>query len=238
MLSHRCVYVCWSTSTYISTTIKMNSEPKKTSPGSSKKTAIHRKPQRYPAYPRNPQLQCCDRKCRVSSTEMAVFFEGHQTQNSEGNIEVGDGGHDLCGVVLHGMAVFFEESGLRKDTIGWTHGCRQTREWWRHCVRESIGISLGGCLCVGMSVCLRGRICANMGCAKWNACNDSLVLISFCLDSAMSLGALVFVLRGRCATLRAWLLYPVHLPCNTHATHMQLTCNIHATRHATWAFYL
>ena len=60
--------------------------------GSLKKIAIYRKSQRYPAYPRNPQLQCCDRKCRASSTEMAVFFEGHQTQNSEGNIEVGDGG--------------------------------------------------------------------------------------------------------------------------------------------------
>ena len=60
---------------------------------------------------------------------MAVFFEGRQTQNSEDNIELGDGGwHDLSGVVLHGMAVFFEEPGLRKDTIGWTHGCRQTRE--------------------------------------------------------------------------------------------------------------
>ena len=60
---------------------------------------------------------------------MAVFFEGRQTQTSEDNIELGDGGgHDLCGVVLHGMAVFFEEPGLRKDTIGWTHGCRQTRE--------------------------------------------------------------------------------------------------------------
>ena len=42
-------------------------------PGSSKKTAIHLKPQRYLAYPRNPQLQCCDRKCRALSTEMAVF---------------------------------------------------------------------------------------------------------------------------------------------------------------------
>ena len=60
-------------------------------PGSSKKTAIHRKPQSYPAYPRNPQLQCCDRKCRTS-TEMAVSFEGRQTHNSEDNIELGDGG--------------------------------------------------------------------------------------------------------------------------------------------------
>ena len=43
---------------------------------------------------------------------MAVFFEGRQTHNSEDNIELGDGGgHDLCGVVLHGMAVFFEEPG-------------------------------------------------------------------------------------------------------------------------------
>ena len=44
---------------------------------------------------------------------MAVFFEGRQTQNSEDNIELGDGGwHDLSGVVLHGMAVFFEEPGM------------------------------------------------------------------------------------------------------------------------------
>ena len=73
------------------------------------KTAIHLKPQRYLAYPRNPQLQCCDRKCRALSTEMAVFFEGRRAQNSEDNIELGDGGgHDLYGVVLHGMAVFLK----------------------------------------------------------------------------------------------------------------------------------
>ena len=44
---------------------------------------------------------------------MAVFFEGRRAQNSEDNIELGDGGgHDLYGVVLHGMAVFFEEPGM------------------------------------------------------------------------------------------------------------------------------
>ena len=82
-------------------------------PGSSKKTAIHRKPQRYLAYPRNPQLQCCDRKCRASSTEMAVFFEGRQTQNSEDNIELGDGGGDMTSVVWYfmGWLFFFEEPG-------------------------------------------------------------------------------------------------------------------------------
>ena len=57
-----------------------------------KKTAIHMKPRRYLAYPRNPQLQCCDRKCRASSTEMAVFFEGRQAQNSVDTIELGDRG--------------------------------------------------------------------------------------------------------------------------------------------------
>ena len=42
---------------------------------------------------------------------MAVFFEGRQTQNSEDNIELGDGGwHDLSGVVLH---------GCRIDVCGW-----------------------------------------------------------------------------------------------------------------------
>ena len=76
--------------------------------GFFKKTAIHRKPQRYLAYPRNPQLQCCDRKCRASSTEMAVFLKSakHKIQKTTLNWGTG-GGHDLCGVVLHGMAVFF-----------------------------------------------------------------------------------------------------------------------------------
>ena len=156
MLSHRCVYVCWSTSTCISTTVKMNSEPKKTSPGSSKKTAIHRKPQRYPAYPRNPQLQCCDRKCRASSTEMAVFLKATKHKIQKATLKWGTGGAWplWCGTSWDGC--FFEEPGLRKDTIGWTHGCRQTREWWRHCVRESIGISLGGCFVCGC-VCLLAR---------------------------------------------------------------------------------
>ena len=75
-------------------------------PGSSKKTATHRKPQRYPAYPCNPQLQCCDRKCRTSSTEMAVFFEGRQTQNSEDNIELGEGG-GMTSVVWYFMGWLF-----------------------------------------------------------------------------------------------------------------------------------
>jgi hypothetical protein len=36
------------------------------------------------------------------------FVEGRRAQNSEDNIELGDGGgHDLYGVVLHGMALFF-----------------------------------------------------------------------------------------------------------------------------------
>ena len=118
--------------------------------------------------------------------------------------------------------------GLRKDTIGWTHGCRQTREWWRHCVRESIGISLGGCLCVW--VCLFA--CAGACVLIWvvqSEIHAATVLTPFWPDSAMSLGALAVVLRGRRATLRAWLLYPAHLPCNAHATHMQHTCNTHAT---------
>ena len=136
-------------------------------------------------------------------------------------------------------------TGLRKDTIGWTHGCRQTREWWRHCVRESIRISLGGCLCVGVSVCLRGRICANMGCAKWNTCSDSLHTFLTWFRNVVHAATVLtpFWLIPQCRGVH-WLsfcvglLYPAHLPCNAHATHMQHTCNTHATRHATWAFYL
>ena len=90
----------------------MNSEPKKTSPGSSKKqpsTGNHRDTLLTPATPNfNVVIESAEHH-----QQKWLFFEGHQTQNSEGNIEVGDGGgHDLCGVVLHGMAVFFEEPGI------------------------------------------------------------------------------------------------------------------------------
>ena len=44
---------------------------------------------------------------------MAVFFEGRQTHNSEYNIELGGGGrHNVYGLLLHRMAVFFEEPGI------------------------------------------------------------------------------------------------------------------------------
>ena len=84
-------------------------------PGSSKKTAIHMKPRRYLAYPRNPQLQCCDRKCRASSTEMAVFFEGRQAQNSVDTIELGDrGGHEEPGMLYY---VIFCSAGNQKINL-------------------------------------------------------------------------------------------------------------------------
>ena len=80
--------------------------------GFCQKTATHLKPQRYLAYPRNAQLQCCDRKWRASSTEMVVFLEGRQTQNSEDNIELGTGGTCplWCGTSWDGC--FFEEPGM------------------------------------------------------------------------------------------------------------------------------
>ena len=82
--------------------------------GFFKKTAIHMKPQRYLAYPRNPQLQCCDRKCRASSTKNGCFFwRPPNTKFRRQHWIGGRGGHDLCGVVVnHGMAVFFEEPGM------------------------------------------------------------------------------------------------------------------------------
>ena len=35
---------------------------------------------------------------------------------------------------------FFLKPGLRKQTIGLTHGCQQTQNWWRHGVRENVGV--------------------------------------------------------------------------------------------------
>ena len=43
---------------------------------------------------------------------MAVFFEGRHTQNSEYNIEVGDGGDMTCMVVYFIGWLFFEEPGM------------------------------------------------------------------------------------------------------------------------------
>ena len=155
------------------------------------------------------------------------FLKAAKHKLQKTTLNWGTGGHDLCGVVLHGMAVFFEEPGLRKDTIGWTHGCRQTREWWRHCFRESIGISLGGCLCVGVSVCLRGRICANMGCAKWNTCSDSLdTFLTWFRNVVGCTGCRSAWQARHFESVTALSCTPaMQRTCNTHATHMQHTCN-------------
>jgi hypothetical protein len=60
-----------------------------------KKTAIHMKPQRCLAYPRNPQQ-------KMLSSEVPSII------NRIGWWR----GHDLCGVVLDGIVVFFEEPGI------------------------------------------------------------------------------------------------------------------------------
>ena len=53
----------------------------------------------------NPRLQCCDRKCRPSSTD----FSSRQTQNPEGTMYSGDEESHLRGVILHGLTLWFEE---------------------------------------------------------------------------------------------------------------------------------
>ena len=97
--------------------------------GFCQKTATHLKPQRYLAYPRNAQLQCCDRKWRASSTEMVVFLEGRQTQNSEDNIELGTGGTCplWCGTSWDGC--FFEEPGMYPLTWKPRNAVWKTGRW-------------------------------------------------------------------------------------------------------------
>ena len=43
---------------------------------------------------------------------MAVFLKAAKHKIQKTTLNWGTGGHDLCGVVLHGMAVFFEEPGI------------------------------------------------------------------------------------------------------------------------------
>ena len=136
-----------------------------------------------------------------------------------------------CGTSWDGC--FFEEPGLRKDTIGLTHGCRQTQEWWRHCIRESIGISLGGRLFVDVFVCLRVRICANMGCAKWNTDSESLdTFLTWFRNVAGCTGC-------RSAWQARHFESVTALSCTpANATHMQHTCKHTWNTHATRAFSL
>ena len=195
-------------------------------PGSSKRNSHPEETTEIPCLPPQPPLWS---EAPSIINRNGCFFEGHQTQNSEDNIELGDGGTWplWCGTSWDGC--FFEEPGLRKDTIGLTHGCRQTQEWWRHCIRESIGISLGGRLFVDVSVCLRVRICANMGCAKWNTDSESLDTFLTWFRNVTGVHWLSFCVAG--APL--WERDPSILhtcQCNAYATHMQHTWNTHATR--------
>ena len=95
----------WCSSWILNVAIWHDEKKKQPSTGNHRDT--------YLAYPRNPQLQCCDRKCRASSTEMAVFFwRPPDTKFRRQHWIGGRGGHDLCGVVLHRMAVFFLKNPL------------------------------------------------------------------------------------------------------------------------------
>ena len=107
----------------------MNSEPKKPHrvlPKKQPSTGNHRDTLLTPA---TPNFNVVIGSAEHHQQKWLFFLKAakHKIQKTTLNWGTG-GGHDLCGVVLHGMAVFFEEPGLRKDTIGWTHGCRQTRE--------------------------------------------------------------------------------------------------------------
>ena len=210
------VCVCWK-----------RLETKKLSPGSSKKTAIHRKHHRCRHYPRSPQLQCCAWKCRTLWTKMAVFFEGRHTHNSEYNIELGDGGNMTCMVLnFIGWLFFFEEPGLRKT-------------------QNSIHPFV--CFSASCPLCPRGH---------WLTVCISRCIKTYCthrIDSEV-IADLRFS-ASKISRLPPKILVPatlVPLPqfrdvicvallpcsCNAHATHMQHTCNTHATRHATRAFSL
>ena len=71
----------------------------------------------------------CDRKWRASSTEMVIFLEGRQTQNSEDNIELGTGGTCplWCGTSWDGC--FFEEPGMYPLTWKPRNAVWKTGRW-------------------------------------------------------------------------------------------------------------
>ena len=73
------------------------------------------KSQRSLAYPRKPQQKNVAEVPSIINRN-GCFFEGRQTQNSEDNIELGDGG-DMTSVVSYFMGwLFFEEPGIMRNS--------------------------------------------------------------------------------------------------------------------------
>ena len=113
MLSHRCVcvYVCWSTC--ISTTVKMNSEPKKNITGFFKKNSHPQETTEIPCLPPQPPTSMLWSEVpNIINRNGCFFWRPPNTKFRRQHWIGGRGEHDLCGVVLHGMAVFFEEPGM------------------------------------------------------------------------------------------------------------------------------
>ena len=152
------------------------------------------------------------------------FFAGHQTQNSEDNIELGDGGTwpVWCGTSWDGCFYWRTRTQKRHNRIDpWLQA---NARMMTTLYQEKASGSVWAGVCVWM--CLFACACAYV--PIWvvrSETQTAKVLTPFWRDSAMSRGALAVVLRGRRTTLRAWLLYPAHLSmqriCNTHETHMQ-----------------
>ena len=122
MLSHRCVcvYVCWSTC--ISTTVKMNSEPKKNITGFFKKNSHPQETTEIPCLPPQPPTSMLWSEVpNIINRNGCFFWRPPNTKFRRQHWIGGRGEHDLCGVVLHGMAVFFEEPGMSasaRDEVG------------------------------------------------------------------------------------------------------------------------
>ena len=112
MLSHRCVCMRADLHPHAYQQQLKWTRNQKNSPGSSKKTAIHRKPQRYPAYPEPPTSMLWTEVPSIINRNGCFFLKAAKHKIQKTTLNWGTGGHDLCGVVLHGMAVFFEEPGM------------------------------------------------------------------------------------------------------------------------------
>ena len=97
--------------------------PKKTSPGSSKKTAIDQKVPTCTGSPRTPCINVATYHFAMAGARMAVFLKTPPCAAFTQHWDWGTRGVELSSLEFTLVGCFFEEPGLRPGRIFWTYGC-------------------------------------------------------------------------------------------------------------------
>ena len=121
------MYVCvwWSTSTCVSTTVQTkNSEPKNLTGFFKKNSHPLETAEILCLPPQPPTSMLWSEVPSIINRNGCFFWRPPSTKFRRQHWIGGRGGHNLYGVVLHGVAVFFEEPGIlmnQKNTVSYIY---------------------------------------------------------------------------------------------------------------------